>query len=447
MKQVFLMLVFWGVNLSLINATYSFNFSVDIYGVYTFTIQTDNTNPWTQDDLVTWIFPDGQMKQKKITLSNGSLASGSNEVTWKPYKSWTSDKNVIASITKKGGTGNPSLTQEEVTKYVPPPNPIMFQLPESVGFNPGAHWQANHTWEFAPGFFTYMVVTYRSVPSSCTFTPSKKIELTLPQNVYMIDKYKFAGESVNLVGSKIEISNFATSQMAEFHHVFLKLFVDNTVSVGQPLTFALQNMPDLNGVISCSPDGQLITVTTRQHPHDPNQKIVNIKRICDPKSSTRLHYKLQFHNDGKAAVEKVVIWDPLANELMPISYSVYNPPVMNGLQVVPATIVANSNVNKSIEFRQADLNGLPGLGQNSPIYIYSQTIYSFEFDVATKTNIVNDIHNYAVITFYGKDSSGNYFPLDPISTNIETVYLGCSKPTFCKCFKSLFRPKKERPKP
>ena len=87
--------------------------------VYTCTINIDqawNTanggiNTWSEDDLITWIFPDGQVKQNKIDLSGTNVINNSNQIEWRPYRTWTSDKNIVANITKKGGTGNPSLTQ------------------------------------------------------------------------------------------------------------------------------------------------------------------------------------------------------------------------------------------------------------------------------------------------------------------------------------------------
>jgi hypothetical protein len=94
--------------------------------------------------------------------------------------------------------------------------------------------------------------------------------------------------------------------------------------------------------------------------------------------------------------------------------------------------------------------GLPGLRQTNYAYFYSQTIYAFEFDVMTTANLTKDIDNVAVITFFDDDANlarSTYTPLAPITTNVERVYVGCEKPSFCRCLRYLFCRKCNRPKP
>ncbi len=400
-----------------------------------------NVLTWTEDDLITWIFPDGQVVQKKIDLSGSAPTNGTDQVDWTP-RPYIGNSEIIINVTKKGGTGNPSFTQVEI-KSSNFTLPTSFSTTQSdFSFENNNFWQANHTWDFAEGYYTYLMISYKGANPVCTHHSSAKIRIVLPPKITYIGEYHFDNESVTPPSSTvttIEVGNLNSNR--PYGHVLLKLFVSNDLNVGDPISFQI-NMITPPGITPCGPDSDNITQAIKRDPHDPNHKTVDIKRICNSKASTKLRYRVQFHNDGKVPVKKVAVWDPLANELIPGSFQIVSAVPQNGLE--KTTTLLSIGTSKTIEFiNSSSKAGLPGLAQTDVIHVYSQTIYAFEFEVLTRPNFNRDIHNYAVVTFY--DNAGK--PLAPISTTVETVYYGCPKTSFCKCLRSLFRPKKERPKP
>ncbi len=390
-----------------------------------------STNTLAENDLITWIFPDGQIFESTIQFS-GATQSG-NMVDWKPCRNLTAGATATAIVTKKGGTGNPAITITE-TNFPPTlTGPIATSIPAAFQFQTGAPWQLNYTWDFSPGYYTYLVISYKPGPG-CSIDSFSKFEIVLPTGVSLIGQKTFNNEAVTPPNDNfVEVYNLNTS--TEQKHILLKLAVNTSVAIGAPLNIKVNNN-------TCSPDGTTLQLTAKTVPHDPNQKTVDIKRICNKNLSTKLHYRVQFHNDGNAPVKKVRVTDCLPNELIPSTF-VLQAPTMNGL-ATPFTATSSLNSPcKTIEFLGL---GLPGLCQTNQVFLYSQTIYAYEFDVMTTANLTKDIDNVAVITFFN-DVDGTYVPLDPITTNVERVYVGCEKPGFCHCFKSLFCRKCNKPKP
>lgn len=358
-----------------------------------------------------------------------------DEVDWKPCQPLAVGATGTAIVTKKGGVGDPSLTIVE-TQFKPTFGGSL-SAPVSVPIAVGALWQLNYTWDFSPNYYTYLDIAYKS-DSTCSFE-SAQFSVTLPNGISKIGNYCFNTESVssNATGT-VTITNLSSSTSAQ--HILLKLFVGPPISVGDRI---------LIGVSSnlCGPTVSSLALTAKTVPHDPNQKTVDIKRICDKKKSTKLHYRVQFHNDGKAPVKKVQVTDCLPGELIPNSFILTQAPTMNGLTTPFINTSSLNNPCKTLEFNGL---GLPGLGQTNYAYLYSQTIYAFEFDVMTTANLTKDIDNVAVITFFDDDanlSKSTFTALTPITTNVERVYVGCEKPSFCHCLRMLFCRKRNRPQP
>lgn len=410
-------------------------------GICSYSIAPDpnfnNGNPvtWTQYDLITWIFPDGQIIPKTINLSNSTMIG--DIVDWMPSRP-INNEPVTAIVTKKGDTGNPGYAIVETTILVTYTGPFNANSPVPITFPQNANWMANYTWDFSPGHYSYMVISYRS-DSGCAFDNTSQFTVTLPAGVNIVGNNLFnLGTLTGASNGPLSINLFGGGGQ---RNLLLKLQVNSTtVDVGDPLNIIVSSN-------TCGPASDTLEVIAKTVPHDPNQKMVNIKRICKNKPSTKLHYWVQFHNDGTAPVKKVQVTDCLPSELIPSSFVLTTSPTMNGLYMQPFLSSGSSNPCKTLDFLG---QGLPGLGQTNQIYFYSQTIYAFEFDVMTTGNLTKDIDNVASVIFYNDTSNGStvtYTPQPAITTNIERVYVGCEKPSFCHCFKMLFCRKCNRPKP
>ncbi|HLP92794.1 MAG TPA: hypothetical protein VK168_02115 [Saprospiraceae bacterium] len=428
MKQVFLMLVFWAGMVHMVFAGYDIDIlPMNLNGEYECKIKVTGGTTWRLGDRITWIFPDGQFAQG-VNTSTGNIYSD-HSYFWKPYQSLPSSPEIHAFIAKKGGAGIPPALVEQTTESFSGTGPTVQINPAPFNIASNQQWLVGNTWNFTPGQYTFLLITFRNDPV-CTFGGGHNFTITLPAKISKVGQFLFNNATEDTSNPLKFHTNSTTN---EHKHILLKLFVDNTYQVGQNITIKVESN-------TCLTTDSIYSYDIKRDPHDPNEKTVSIKRICDSKYAKTLRYRVQFHNDGKAPVNKVEVWDQLVSQLDPSSFNIIQPPTINGLSMPFSPPPPSMNPFKKLEFSGP---GLPGLGQTDVIHVYSQTIYAYEFEVTTRPGFTGDIHNYAVVTFF--DSAGN--PLDPIPTNIETVYYGCDKPSFCKCLRSLFRPKKERPKP
>lgn len=433
MKQVFLMLVFWA---SMVHGVFA-GYDINVTGSncnFTCTIAPDNTTTWTIGDLITWIFPDGQYKQSTIVNNNGTLEGNStNWVPWKPDTYWGNNKKVVGIVTKKGGTGNPSIVYQDE-------GPITlscssFSTQSAVTFPNNSLWTIKPLWSFAPDASNYFLVTYKDSPG-CEISLGYRINIFLPPNVTYLGAIAFNGEKVDpLSSSTIGIKDLQQGQ--GYRNIIIKLGTNNNVNQGGSLQFDFFSL-------LCERKDTTIFYEVKQHPHDPNSKRVNIKNICPNKRTpTLLHYKVQFHNDGKAPVKKVTVIDTFGQALNPATFIMTHAPNINGITSSYTHSITN-NILK-LEFNGP---GLPGLGQTNQNYLYHETVYQFEFDIETNPVVKKDFSNAVKIIFYKDVKNSNtqqvdYLPLDPVYTELEWVRIGCrKKPKFCDCLRLLLRRKR-----
>ncbi|MBL7806736.1 MAG: hypothetical protein JNN28_02915 [Saprospiraceae bacterium] len=431
MKQVFLMLVFWGGMVHGAFAGYLVTVSGS-NGIFQCTISVNNSTTWTDGDLITWVFPDGQYKQTTISI-NGSVITGHTNswYAWKPSTSWGNSPKVLAIVTKKGGTGNPSIIENFSDPITTTSSNTSAQdIFPSIN---NSSFAINTFWNFSVDASNYLVVTYREIPG-CEIKPEYRIQIHFPVDVSYLGYTPFNGENVDILNSStISIKDLAPG--TEYKHVLLKLSTNSNVSESNPLGFQIASS-------ICNNSNTTIYYEVNQHPHDPNFKQVNIKNICPGKTTpTLLHYKVQFHNDGKVPVKKVVVTDEFEPELNPATFVMTHAPTINGIS---SSYTQNITGNKlTLEFNGS---GLPGLGQTNQVYLFNQTIYQFEFDIETNPIVKKSFPNSVSIVFYDEKIVGNtitYDAMTPVKTELEWVNIGCrKKPRFCDCLKLLFRRKR-----
>lgn len=380
---------------------------------------------YTDQDLITWIFPDGQFKQQELEVDPTTHLpiNNSNKFIWQPYVDAPSGgDNVVVFVAKKGQPGTPPKRIGST-----PITGVFSGTPASFAMSTGKSWQVNRAWEFSPGTETLLIVSYVADPGCnpsdnkifLTFEPSE-LEMIAPENL----RYQYEDISPPMtVGSKkvIEIKDLKQNNIV--NHVYLKFKLDSSVPLGQGFNIAV------SGMICGKEISGNFKYVAKGTPHDPNEKIVNHPNICSFKpNKTDLSYYIRFQNDGNAPVFNVDIEDDLPVQLDPTSFS---------FGVVPrqATVLDNWNITGNhLHIGFKNLN-LPGLKQTSPHFAYDQTLYDFTFNICTEANLPNiTFINKADIYFY----NGTML-LDPVYTNdasvisrIDTCYtslVGCTVPT------------------
>lgn len=368
------------------------------------------TAPFADLDLVTWIFPDGQYRQKEIKIVGGSIQPGTDTVQWRPYTNAPSGPNDIdVYVAKKGGTGNPG----RVGKTFSGGNTSL--VPASFYFPAGKTWQVNRSWEFSPNNETFLIVSYKpnSLPNCILGTEGVSLSFD-PSKITLVDTYAFNNETVTPSFSGVDFK--LTNIPNQIHkHVFFKLKA--TTKVGETIKIRVI------GKVCSTIDTLDLRYETANGPHDPNKKTVDIDTICPNQPAIKLTYAIQYHNDGNAPVNKISVTDILPGELQPTSFALADVPFRSGAST---PVVTPSGATWDVVF---DNMNLPGLNQISPSYGYDQTIYRYTFNALTKANFNTTINNEARVTFY----DSNNLPLLPIYTNVARVITsekgGCYVPT------------------
>lgn len=424
---VFLFLL---LNLCVVNAQYVVELNTSMPPTFTCTVA--KTGTWTDQELLTWIFPDGQYMKSEMTWNTMNSRWEGNEVQWTPCVRTSpspNGDNIQCFIARKGGTGTPPPFPPPMQIATPrffagsyndnnPPNQVGFEIPAN------RTWQVNKTWEFSPNDETYLLVTYSSLFDSdtCTSIPSDYIELSFKTSDLAFSNnntLRFNNEVIdetNTISSGVERKNVRINVLYNTSYqkrVFLK--VKPQVAVGQVINITAK------GTFCGFTDSVVLRYTVEAEPHDPNKKTVDIDTIYDAHAnSLRLTYTIQFHNDGDAPVKKVVVTDQLPSGLNPATFHLLEAPEMNGLKISNLTNFSDlysSNPRKEIIFEGQD--GLPGIAQTYPSsYAYDQTIYRFKFAIDSDPNYKRTIENDAAITFYNGNEA-----LDAIVTAIAPVYI------------------------
>lgn len=380
---------------------------------YEFEIQpkpNTNTPDLADQDLITWIFPDGQFKLWKVETdaTTGAVINNSNKVTWQPYiTSPSGPDSIIAYVARKGKPGNPSFAAEPVTipPITTPGAPLAFAMSTTVP------WQINQSWEFSPGKEALLIISYKAPP---TCTPSNKIELayntnqvdTVTNQIFAYQNETVVTDNSGIPQRKIILSNLQTNDIV--NHVFVKLRLDFAQPLGTFFPVALTA-----NVCGTTIDTTLL-YPIKGNPHDPNEKIVNHRIVCPNNSNnTDLRYSIKFQNDGDAPVDSVEVVDNLPSELIRNTFALGNVPdffrVYGGFDWVGQN-------GFYVLFK--DLN-LPGLKQVNPHYAYDQTTYGFDFTICTQSNLAfnTGFDNTAEIYFF--DNQNNKLP--PVYTNAAQV--------------------------
>ena len=363
-------------------------------------LQTGSST-WSNGDLITWIFPDGQMQQKEI-IKNGNTALN-YEVTWAPYNTNVNVNTVQAYIAKKGDTGDPA-------KAVVPGNPTpVFSggsstTPININFPVGRSWKASYTWEFARGKHNFLVLSYKK--EFCDF-PTAQFDIVLPPGVEMVDTLSFKSEYMSVDEDTIILGVTPELNPCNF---YLKLKLDTTVAIDSILNVFIRSTlcdRDDAGKPKVNPPFDTIPFQVKGEPHDPNYKEVDVTKIAKGKNSpVKLVYTIQFHNDGEAPVSNVTVIDTLPQELDPSSFNLINLPKMNGLMFNGFKSDSINPYIKKIFFKRApNFAGLPGLNQANPKYSFDQTIYRFSFEVNTIPGIQKPIDNNAAVYFHLDDTT------------------------------------------
>ncbi len=362
-------------------------------------------NSWTKSDLITWIFPDGQMMQREIAI-DGSVVTN-DTVEWSPFYTKNVKLNDIqAHVAKKGGTGNPSLVmlpaipESSVTPTATAPRPIDFPT--------GGYWKASCTWAFSPGEDNYLVISYFG-SSDCDSIG--RFNIILPSGITMTDKMAFKTEDIS-TNANGNILIAVSAKSSNYRNVYLKLHAADTVTIGRH--FELIISPLFCGTEKTN----RLQYVAKGEPHDPNYKIVDIQQIPIGKAdSTKLIYTIQFHNDGKGPVTKVTVIDTLPAELDPLTFKLLSTPQMNGLNFQGFIDSPPDSPIKEITFvSELGSTGLPGLNQpNQPTF--DETIYRFSFEVMAKPNVQKVINNHAAVIFHLSDGT----PLTAVITEVAQV--------------------------
>jgi len=410
---------------------------------YTCTI--NNTGTWTDQDLLTWIFPDGQYKQKLIDFNDlGQFVQGSNSIEWFPYKPNFAvlSGEIKAFVAKKGGSGTPPPNlmwfggaTASATVNTTNITPVGIDLPTDEFCSLGS------LWDFSPVAPNYLVISYTNVP--CSPTSNDHFVIKYKTDELSVDYSQSFGNNSELIeplgsiliGStnytQLKIKNLPTNLLnGIFNNVYLK--VQSLLPAGTPLDIALKSQ-------RCSASPQFYTEATYNYmvqggPHDPNYKIVNIQTLTTNQTGpVELIYTIQFHNNGSAPVKEVIVTDHLPFHLNPETFEVMDFQPMNGIDHYTSLYNLHPNDQKKITFTGP---GLPGLGETSSSYTYSQTIFRFKFKVKTKPNIQTAIDNTANIVFYDHISKKM---LEPIVTNVAKVKYIFPPPEGCSPWKNFWR--------
>jgi len=411
---------------------YTVTQTLPFQGTYQYTILPNfslSTPKFTDLDLVTWIFPDGQFKQHEVRVdASNNIVAGTNIITWVPYNATALNvpDEIKVYVAKKGGTGNPTLTSQNVKVSVMP----MASFPETFAFQPNQTWQINRSWEFAPGFETFLILSYKNLvsPGCAPDTSGIKFRLffnsdqVIPVQPLIDSSFGFSNQSIGAnANQSIEIKLPSSQNDPVQQHVFIKL--KSTAEVGDSIIITA-----IANICAGAPDTMVLRYVTSGGPHDPNNKTVDIETICSNQSDAiKLTYTIQFHNDGNAPVEKVDVIDDLPTELNSGTFVLGNPLEMNGIDYY--THIANGTT-QTITFMGIGPpgSGLPGLGQTNLSYCYDQTIYRFSFEVYTVPIINTFIDNEAKVVFYDLSNPNNPIALDPIFTNVARVTVVDPKP-------------------
>lgn len=394
-----------------------------------------NTN-WNDQDLVTWIFPDGQYKQSLTRLVGTVVESGTNVVSWSPYSATQPYSAIRTFVAKKGGTGPPpapALIQTDITHSINANQAL--PAPAPINFPQGSSWGIEKMWEFSKDYSNLLVVSYKN---ECTSTLADKITISYDANQVNIEEiYKFNNEDIINQPGVIAINTFPSNiPYQNFNNVFLKVTLKDIVEIGDKISITA------TGRFCPGPDSIINTIVldseVKGGPHDPNSKTSDIDTISSGQTGpVNIIYTVQFHNDGNAPVKRVVVTDTLPDGLDPATFTLVETPVMNGLWLAPSYNDPNSAI-KTLNFEGVD--GMPGFGQTSPSYSFGQTIYRFRFKVKTRPGFRETINNTATVVFYDGDNA-----LPKIITDVSQIHYDSSprdtnEPnTFCSCWKRFWK--------
>ncbi len=450
---VFLLIM---LNISMVSAQYSMDIT-PLSGVYKCKIVNSNqTNyPWTDHDLVTWIFPDGQYHQKEIRLNpptGGPIDPDTDFVEWLPYKANASSVTgeIIAFVAKKGGTGTPPPPQPYVkrinTNYT---GNTINTVPAATVLPPGKNCNLGSLWNFSQGAPNYLVVSYANVPCA---NPLDYIEILYKGTELTVDytvAYTFGSnlEQISPLG-QIVINNTTYDRLrikptstyilnGRYNNVFIK--VQSLLPAGQTFSITAISKFCLDGRITDSTYNYVV----QGGPHDPNYKIVDIQTLpANQTAPVDLIYTIQFHNNGSAPVMEAIVTDYLPQNLNPETFEIVDFQPMNGIDQYTSPYDLTTDNPKKITFYGP---GLHGLGETSPSYAFDQTIFRFKFKVKTIPGIQSTIDNTASIVFLDHINKKN---LDPIITNVAQVkyFENCCRwKAFWRNFFNIFRREKKSP--
>jgi len=282
-------------------------------------------------------------------------------------------------------------------------------IPQPIYFPLGKNWQINRSWEFSPVAETFLILSYKNLLLSGCPSVQTDFVFTLkfdPNQIDPVDSYAFNNQAVSdpAINGSIEVKVPDYQNDNIHHHVFLK--VKSTTQIGDSIKIKALTT-NCNGIT----DSILLSYVAEAGPHDPNKKTVDIDTICSNQSAIKLTYTIQFHNDGDAVVNKVLVTDNLPPGLEPSTFTLADVP--NRIGMLTPVLSTIGTTTKEIVFDQM---GLPGLGQTSPSFGYDQTIYRYTFTVFTIENFNNTINNHAAVEFYDGTVS-----LGTINTNVATV--------------------------
>lgn len=377
---------------------------------------------WQKNDLITWIFPDGQYLQSEDTIGGGAAIS--QVVTWKPFKSPVYKDSIFAYVARKGKPGNPArvavlATDFSITRSA--------SEPEKFSFPAGIKWQLNRSWDFSPNNETLLIFSYD--PQGCSdksrsdFTPGTVNINFDPKQIIMLDTISFGKEQVDIsVPNSPQISQLSSEPY--YRHVFFKVKLQPTVQLGDKIDINL-NTENYCGNSFESTYSYIVAAD----PHDPNWKVVDIDTIDANGPAVVLNYTIQYHNNGAAPVNRIDVDDRFPAQIDPSTFAFTSMPIKGSQSSVP-TFPESDHLH--IEFGNMNL---PGLNQHSPSsYGYDQTIFRFSFKVLTKPNLNITFPNNATITFY--DSAGD--PMMPIITDPATVYTQSPQQKCPRCCCGLF---------
>lgn len=370
---------------------------------------------YDDQDLITWIFPDGQFFQQEMEVDPISKTpiNNSTRVIWQPYQDAPGGGNApIAYVAKKGQPGNPPKRVAPTTV-----TGLFSGSPASFAMPPTASWQFNRSWEFAPGTENFMIVSYKT-NSACG--NNNNIQLTFDPNeldVISAENLNYENETidqipVSLTKKTVKISGIDNSNNT-IKHLFLKFLVSPAVGTGKALTITA------NGTICGKEINETLRYVANGTPHDPNHKIVNRPVICSQTPyTTDLIYYVRFQNEGNAPVMKVDVEDKLKYPLISSSFS-------EGIIPRKSAVYLGHQIAGNKVLMQFDNLNLPGLKQVNPHYAYDQTTYDFTFNVCTESNLGNAVFtNQADIYFF---NAGVRLPVvktneAPVIVRIDTCY-------------------------